>query len=331
MKKRHLFITSTLLALALMLALSPLGLAQEKTYVIGIAQFAEHPSLDNCREGFIQGLAEQGFIEGKNVTFVVQNAQQDMGLAQQIASQMAETVDLVCAIATPMAQAAFNACMDKDIPVIYNAVSDPVAAMLANADGMNDKAVTGTSDLLPVEAQLAMIRALLPAAEKIGILYTTSETNSESQLKTYQEKASSFGFEIIPMGVSTGADIPLAMDSLLPKVDCLTNLTDNTVVSNLPVILDKANAAKKAVFGSEIEQVKNGCVASVGVEYMNLGIITGQLAAQVLEGQFAGSIPFALCTESSMYYNSAVAEALEIPLPADALSQATDVTTLPAE
>ena len=171
----------------------------------------------------------------------------------------------------------------------------------------------------------------MPDAAKIGILYTTSETNSESQLKTYQEKAPAFGFEIIPMGISTGADIPLAMDSLLPKVDCLTNLTDNTVVSNLPVILDKANAAKKAVFGSEIEQVKNGCVASVGVEYLNLGNITGQLAARVLQGEFAGDIPFALCTESSMYYNSSMAADLEIIIPAEEVANGTDVLSLPAE
>ena len=317
------------LTLTLLLALAPMAsFAQEKTLVIGIAQFAEHPSLDNCRDGFIQGLAQKGYEEGKNVKFIVQNAQADMGLAQQIAVQMAEECDLVCAIATPMAQAAFNACLDKNIPVIYSAVSDPVSAMLANEEGKNAKAVTGTSDILPVEAQLRLIRALMPDAAKIGILYTTSETNSESQLKTYQEKAADFGFEIVATGVSTGADIPLATDSLLPQVDCLSNLTDNTVVSNLPVILDKAGAAGKPVFGSEIEQVKNGCIATVGVEYINLGIVTGEMAAQVLEGAFAGDLPFALCTESSMYYNSSVATGFGISIPAEEAARGVDVISL---
>ena len=234
------------LALVLTLALTLLSCAvaeEKKTYVIGIAQFAEHPSLDNCRIGFIEGLKEAGYVEGDNVTYIVQNAQTDSGLTQQIATDMAQKCDLVCAIATPMAQAAFNACMDSGKPVIYIAVSDPVAAMLANAEGKSDKAVTGSSDILPVEAQLKLIRSLLPDAKKIGILYTTSEVNSESQLKMYQDHAAAYGFEIVPSGVSTGADIPLAMDNLLPQVDCMTNITDNTVVSYLAVILDKANAA----------------------------------------------------------------------------------------
>ncbi len=299
---------------------------QKKVYTIGIAQFAEHPSLDNCREGFIQGLQEAGYVEGDNVKFIVQNAQADMGLGQQIAAQMAQECDLVCAIATPMAQAAFNACMDKNIPVIYSAVSDPVSAMLADADGKNSKAVTGTCDLLPVEAQLKLIRAFLPDSKKIGILYTTSETNSESQLKLYQQLAPEYGFEVVATGISTGADIPLAMDSLLPKVDCLTNLTDNTVVSYLAVLVEKANAAGKPIFGSEIEQVKNGCIASEGVEYVALGKQTGELAARVLKGEFAGDIPFVSSEGGDMSYNPTAAAKLGIVIPEAELNRGIDVT-----
>ena len=174
-----------------------------------------------------------GYVEGENVTFIVQNAQADMGLCQQIAQQMAQECDLVCAIATPMAQAAFNACMDSGKPVIYTAVSDPVAAMLANDEGKSEYNVTGTCDVLPVEAQLKLIRSFLPEAKKIGILYTTSETNSESQLKLYQDLAGTYGFEIVASGISTGADIPLACDTLLPQVDCLTTVSDHTVVGSL--------------------------------------------------------------------------------------------------
>lgn len=315
------------LALALVLSVCiGASAGQKKVYTIGIAQFAEHPSLDNCREGFIQGLADAGFTEGDNVKFIVQNAQADMGLGQQIASQMAQECDLVCAIATPMAQAAFNACMDKNIPVIYSAVSDPVSAMLAGADGKNVKAVTGTCDLLPVEAQLKLIRAILPTATKIGILYTTSETNSESQLKLYQQLAPEYGFNVVATGISTGADIPLAMDSLLPQVDCLTNLTDNTVVSYLAVLVEKANAAGKPIFGSEIEQVKNGCIASEGVEYVSLGKQTGALAARVLSGEFAGDIPFVSSEGGDMSYNPAVAAALGITIPEAELARGIDVT-----
>ena len=314
------------LVLALALCLGLAAAQADDMITIGIAQFAEHPSLDNCRVGFIEGLAEMGYVEGQNVRFVVQNAQADMGITQQIAVQMAQECDLVCAIATPMAQAAVNACMDGGKPVIYTACSDPVAAMLANAEGKSSLNVTGTSDLLPVEAQLKLIRSFLPEGQKIGILYTTSETNSLSQLALYKQLAPAYGFEIVEMGVSTGADIPLACDSLLPKVDCITNLTDNTVVSYLAVVLDKANAAGKPVFGSEIEQVKNGCVAAEGVEYVALGRQTGHMAAQVLGGAFAGDIPFYASEGGDMSYNPAAAAMLGITIPEADLARGIDVT-----
>jgi putative ABC transport system substrate-binding protein len=232
------------LVLTLMMVFSTACAAEKLT--IGIAQFAEHPSLDNCREGFIAGMAEAGYTE-ENVEYVVMNAQADMGLAQQIAQQMSAECDLICAIATPMAQAAVNACIDNGKPVIYTAVSDPVAAMLANDEGKSSLNTTGSCDLLPVEAQLKLIRAILPEAKNIGILYTTSETNSESQLKLYKDLAPAYGFEIVEAGVSMGADVPLAMDNILPKVDCISNLTDNTVVSYLAVMIDKANTAGKPI------------------------------------------------------------------------------------
>ena len=164
----------TALLTALFLLLSATALADEVIH-IGIIQFAEHGSLDNCRIGFIEGLAEEGFVEGENVVFDVQNAQADTAISAQIADVMAGKYDMICAIATPAAMAAFNAAEDAGIPVIYTAVSDPVSAMLASADGKNPGNITGTSDALPVEAQLKLIRALMPDATKIGILHTTSK------------------------------------------------------------------------------------------------------------------------------------------------------------
>ena len=274
-------------------------------YRIGIGQFAQHGSLDNCYTGFVEGLAEAGFVEGQNLTIELQNAQADMGIAQQIAAQFAaEKVDMMVGIATPMAQACYNAA-DGAIPTIFTAVTDPVAAGFVDADGKPAGEVTGTSDALPVEAQLKMIRAMLPDATKIGILYTTSEVNSISAIAEYKALAPAYGFEIVESGISTTADIPLALDALLSKVDCLTNLTDNTVVSALALVLDKANAAGKPVFGSEIEQVKLGCAAAEGLDYIALGRQTGLMAAKVLKGEAkASEIPYEIITEPQLYVNS---------------------------
>ena len=294
-------IISIIITAALILAAS-VSFAQ--TYKIGIGQFAQHGSLDNCYQGFIEGLAAAGIVEGENLKVDLQNAQADMGIAQQIAAQFAgNRVDMMVGIATPMAQACYNAAAGE-IPTIFTAVTDPVAAGFADASGAAAGEVTGTSDALPIKAQLETIRAMLPDAKKVGILYTTSEVNSISAIEIYKSLAPEYGFEIVESGVSTIADIPLALDALLGDVDCLTNLTDNTVVSALALMLDKANAAGKPVFGSEIEQVKLGCVAAEGLDYIALGRQTGLMAAKVLKGEAkASEIPYEIITEPGLYVN----------------------------
>ncbi len=286
-------------------------------YTIGIGQFAVHGSLDNCREGFLEGLAEEGFKEGENLTVLYENAQADPGLAAQIATNFAgQNTDLICAIATPIAQSAYSAGRKNNIPVIYTAVTAPIEAELANADGTPVGEVTGTSDKLPVEQQLDMIRKILPDAEKIGIMYTTSEVNSAATLAEYKEKAPEYGFEIVESGVSSAADIPLAADNILEQVDCLNNLTDNTVVSSLPLILSKAGAKNIPVFGSEIEQVKIGCLAAMGLDYVDLGKQTGHMAARILKGEAkASEMNFEIIEEAAFYGNEKAAENLGITLP----------------
>ena len=305
-------IISIIAVLALILT-AAVSLAE--SYTVGVGQFAQHASLDNCYEGFVQGLAEAGIVEGENLTIELQNAQADMGIAQQIAAQFAgRKVDMLVGIATPMAQACYNAASGR-IPTVFTAVTDPIAAGFADASGAATGDVTGTSDALPIEAQLATIRAMLPEAKKIGILFTTSEVNSISAIAIYKELAPAYGFEIVDAGISTIADLPLAVDSLLSKVDCLTNLTDNTVVSALALVLDKANAAKKPVFGSEIEQVKLGCLAAEGLDYIALGRQTGLMAAKVLKGEAkAGEIPYEIITEPGLYVNAAVLERFGLTL-----------------
>ncbi len=301
--------------------------AADGDYVIGIGQYAVHGSLDNCREGFLAGLAEAGIVEGENLTVLYENANGDGGMGTQIISNfLSKDADLICAIATPMAQTAYGATKRTDVPVIYTAVTDPVIAKLASEDKTPAGNITGTSDKLPVEEQLQMIRSILPDAKTIGIMYSTSEVNSQATLEEYKAAAPEFGFEIVESGVSGAADIPLAADSLLEKVDCLNNLTDNTVVSSLPVILDKANKKGIPVFGSEVEQVKLGCVASMGLDYIELGKQTGKMAAKVLLGEAqASEMPFEVIEQASFYGNTAAAASLGITIPEELTSSAAEM------
>ena len=297
---------------------------KQQVVTIGINQFADHGSLDNCREGFIEGLRQAGFEEGVNVEFEYSNANADPGIANQIAqSHVSTDVDLICAIATPSAQASYNAAMEKEIPVIYTAVSDPVEAGLAE-EGMN---VTGTSDLLPLKEQVAMIRELMPEAKNLGVLYCTSEVNSLSNIARLEQIAPEYGFTLVTKGVSAPADIPMATDAILNEVDCLTNLTDNTIVNSLAVVMDKANAKGIPVFGSEVEQVKLGCAAAANIDYYKLGIMTGKMAADVLNGTDITTIPYEIIEDNQLVVNSEVLEKYGLVVPEGMeVTEAADIT-----
>ena len=298
----------------------------EKVYQIGIGQFAEHPSLDNCRYGFMEGLKDNGFVEGKNVKFLYENAQTDGGFCAQINNNfVSKKMDMIVAIATPIAQSAYAATQGNDIPVIFTAVTDPIAAGLANSDGTPVGNITGTSDKLPVEEQLKLIREMYPEATKLGILYTTSEVNSVSSIEEYKKIAPNYNFNIITRGVSQTSEISLATDNILNEVEVMTNLTDNTVVASLPLILEKANAKNIPVFGSEIEQVKMGCIACVGLDYFALGKQTANIASRILKGEDIKNINYEIIQEAARYINTKVCENLNCNITDEMISAAKEV------
>lgn len=306
-------LVSLILALVLCFALCACGGNDSASVpVIGICQYGEHGSLDNCRTGFIQGLKDAGLVEGVDFEIDYQNASFDDNIDAQIAQSFAaNNVALMCAIATPSAIACYAAAEEKDIPVIFTAISDPESAKLVGGN------ITGVSDKLPVKAQLQLIRALQPDAKTIGIVYTTSEANSVSTIEDYKNEAPAYGFEIEAIGVTSQAEVTQAVDNLINKgVDCFSNLTDNNVVGVLSSVLEKTNEAGIPVYGSEVEQVKLGCVASAGIDYVALGQMAGQMAAKVLKGEASASeMPYQTVEDFSNYINSAALKAMNITVP----------------
>ena len=298
------------------------GEGEGVTYKIGISQYGEHASLDNCREGFLEGLRQAGLVEGENLEVMYENAHFDDDMTTQIGETFsAANVDLMVGIATNSAVDCYNAAEDKDIPVIFTAITDPVGAHLDSGN------ITGTSDVLPVEGQLQLIRALQPEAKTIGIIYTTSEANSVYSVGVYEEMAADYGFTIESIGVAAQEEVTQAVDTLLSRgVDCLSSLTDNNVVGVLGSILEKTNEAKIPVYGSEIEQMKKGCAAGAGLDYVQLGIQTGKMAAKVLTGEATcQDMPYEVIENYSTYINSKSLEQLGITLPDDVAQSAEDV------
>ena len=312
------------LSLTMVLSLAACGgdAASGEVPVIGICQYGQHGSLDNCREGFLQGLEEAGLVEGTDYTIDYQNASFDDNMAIQIAQAFsAEDAALMVGIATPAATACYAAAEDKDIPVIFTAITDPVGAKLDSGN------ITGTSDVLPVQGQLELIRAIQPEAKTIGIVYTTSEANSVYSIGVYEELAADYGFTIEAIGVTAQSEVTQAVDTLISQgVDCLSNLTDNNVVGVLGSILEKTNEAGIPVYGSEIEQMELGCVAGAGLDYVQLGIQTGKMAAQILTGEATcEDLPYETIENYGLYVNSNALAAMGLTLPEDVAQNAEEV------
>lgn len=319
----------TALSLSLVLALAACGgdssggdAASGEVPIIGINQYGSHGSLDNCREGFLQGLQEAGLVEGTDYTIDYQNANFDTNLATQIAQAFsAEDAALMVGIATPSATACYAAAEDKDIPVVFTAITDPVGAKLDSGN------ITGTSDVLPVQGQLELIRAIQPEADTIGIVYTTSEPNSVYSIGIYEDLAADYGFTIEAIGVTAQSEVTQAVDTLISQgVDCISNLTDNNVVGVLGSILEKTNEVGIPVYGSEIEQVELGCVAGAGLDYVQLGIQTGKMAAQILTGEAAcADLPYETIENYGLYVNSSALTEMGLTLPDDVAQTAEEV------
>ncbi|HWP79265.1 MAG TPA: ABC transporter substrate-binding protein [Candidatus Acidoferrum sp.] len=298
---------------------APTGGEEPASYTVGVIQYAPHPSLDNCYNGLVTGLEEAGYIEGENLEIDLQNAQGDPSTGDLIAKSMvAKQYDLIVAIATPAAMSAYGAAKDTDIPVVFLAVSDPVLAGIVQSIEAPGNNCTGSADILPVRPQLEMIRAFMPDAKTIGILYTVSEPNSLTQLAEITAAAPDYGFEIVSVGVTNASEVAAGASTLVSKdIDCINNFTDNNIVNNLSLLMQAAGEKNIPVFGSEIEQLKSGCLAAQNLDYVALGVKTGGTVAKVLSGESkAGEIPVYQATDCEPVYNPDVLEAFSMTLPA---------------
>ncbi len=281
---------------------------------VGIIQYMSHPSLDNCYNGVISALEQSGF--DYTVDYQIgSSSSADADCTNFAKNMVASDYDIIIAIATPAAKAAFAATDDTDIPVIFCAVSDPVAAGLVENMEAPGYLCTGTSDVLDLEAQVALIKAMQPEVKSIGILYTSSEDNSITNLKNFKAICDKEGIEVVATAVQGAADIPAAAEELASKVDCINNFTDNNVVNNLSVVLNAADKYKIPVYGSEEEQVVNGCLASVSIDYVALGKVTGEMAVSVLKGEDASAMPVKTITEATPVINSTVLKKLGLSTP----------------
>ncbi len=297
----------------------------DSSYKVAILQYMTHSSLDNCTQGVKNALDAAG------ISYDVQigsSGSADADCQSYAAQMVAGDYDMIIAVATPAALAAYSAVQSasSSIPVIFCAVSDPVSAGLVQSMDAPGNNCTGTADSFDIAGQVDIIKQLQPDLTKLGVIYTTSESNSLSQLERLKEQCSSLGITVVDKGITEASELASVSASLVTEVDAITNLTDNNVVENMSVVLEQANAAGIPVYGSEIEQVKKGCLASASIDYVALGERTGQIAIDVLGGQSAASYPVVTVEDSFKVLNTDVASQLGITVP-DTLSDVQKVTT----
>ena len=280
----------------------------EKKFKIGINQLTEHPALDDARRGFEDGLKELGI----NAKIKYQNAQGDIPTATTISQKFVkDEVDLIYAIATPAAQSAKQAT--KDIPILFSAVTDPVAAQLIDSMENPGGNITGTSDESPMDKQLQLFKDLDKNINKIGIIYNTSEPNSQVQVEIAKELAPSLGLEIIPIGISNINDIPQTVDSMIKKVDGIYTITDNMVASAINVVSDKAINNKIITVGAEDSHVSGGILITDGISYYELGKQTARMAKEILvDGKSPANIPAETASNTKKVFNEKTLEVLKI-------------------
>lgn len=288
---------------------------------IGIVQIVEHPSLDTIRENIISQLAEEGFVDGENIVIDYKNAQNEMTNLKTICQSFsAQNVDMIIAIATPSAQAALGET--TEIPIIFSAVTDPLAAQLVDSLEVPGGNVTGTSDAVSAQMIMELALEITPDIKTIGALYNSSEVNSVSVIEDLKEYAAANGIEVVESAVTNTSEVQQAAQFLAGKADAVFSPIDNTVASSMPIIVETFNAAKIPFYVAADSMVADGGLATYGINYVILGQETGKMAARVLNGEETATMPVMTMTDMDVYVNTETAAQLGIEIPETVMEKA---------
>ncbi len=277
---------------------------------IGILQYVEHESLTAARKGFEKGLAEEGYKDGEDIKIAYENAQGDQANLQSISEKLVSDNDLVLGIATPAAQSLVTA--SSDTPILFTAVTDPVSAKLVKTMKTPDGVATGTSDMSPVDEQIKLIQKALPNAKKVGIMYTTSERNSEVQVEEAEKLFKKADIKVVKKGISSTNDVQDTAKSLMKDVDLIFVPTDNIIASAIPILRDLSKESKVPVVGGSADMVGEGLLFSYGPDYEKLGEQTAKLAVKVLEGENVSKLSAQYPEALNVAVNDDMAKALDI-------------------
>lgn len=313
--------------LASAVALALVGLtsahaAEEKS--VAVTAIVEHPALDAVRDGIQDALKKAGYESGKNLKWQYQSAQGNTGTAAQIARKfIGDKPDAIVAIATPSAQAAVAAT--KTVPVVFSAVTDPVVAKLVSSWEPSKTNVTGISDMLALEKQIALIQQVVPGVKRVGMVYNPGEANSVVVVKQLQKLLPEHGMTLVEAAAPRTVDVSSAARSLIGKVDVIYTSTDNNVVSAYEALVKVGQEAKIALVASDTDSVKRGAIAALGINYRDLGEQTGRMVVRILQGEKPGDIAVESSDKLELYVNPSAAEKQGVKLSPALINSAAQV------
>ena len=292
--------------------------------VVAITQIVEHPALDAVHEGVKDELAERGYREGENLRLMHESAQGNSAIASQIARKfVGENPDVIVAIATPSAQTVAAAA--RNVPVVFSAVTDPIAAKLVQSWEAPGANITGVSDMLPIEKHLDMLQRAMPDAKRIGTVYNPGEANAAALIELLEERLQARGMELVKGAATKTSEVLGAARSLVGKADAIYLTTDNTVISAAEAVISVGERSKIPVFAADTATVERGAVAALGFNYYNHGRQTGAMVARVLEGAVTADMPVETMEELDLYVNPEAAERMGVTLPEDLIQEAVKV------
>lgn len=298
----------------------------EEVIEIGLMQMMEHPSLDTIRQGFYDGLAERGYVDGENIEIEFENGQGEQSNFKMIAdSFMAQDKDILVGIATPAVQALDNAAQGE-VPVIMGAVSDPIGAGLMQDTENPGGNVTGVSDHSPIEEQLSLMMEIQPGVEALGVIYNSSEVNVLDHVEHAMDYAENeLGIRAQEATITSTNDLAQVAEQLAGEVDAIWVPNDNTIASSMPTLIQVTDSYGVPVYPVVDAMVAQGGLATIGISQHQLGVDTGHVTADIIEGADPATYPVQYTTKTDLYYNSDSAERLEIELPKDVINEGTDL------
>ncbi|MFH0403025.1 ABC transporter substrate binding protein [Streptococcus sp. A23] len=308
-------LTSVTLVGAGLLALAACssGLEEKSTegaVKVGVLQYMEHESLTAAREGFVAELADNGYKEGDKLVLDYQNAQGDQANLQTISEQLIDGNDLVLAIATPAAQSL--ATVSTETPILFTAVTDPISADLVESLEKPGGLLTGTSDQAPIDKQVELLGQAVPDAKTVGILYTTSERNSEVQVEQAEKLLKEAGYKVVLKGITSSNEVQDATTSLMKDVDAVFVPTDNTVAATMSMIGELSAEHKVPVIGGSTDMVDQGGLLTYGTNYEALGRQTAKMAIKIIEGEKVSEVPVEYPEAVNLHVNEEMAQKLGI-------------------